>query len=73
MSYAQTNKKKINFPFEFRPGKNSVSFLCEFNKQSLITGLNAPATNFKELTPGTQYWAKVPADKVPKTIPNQVR
>lgn len=53
------------------PGKNSVSFLCEFQKQALVNTLNAPADNFKELTPGTQYWSKLPAGKVPKNIPNQ--
>ncbi len=54
------------------PGRNSVSFLCEFKKQSLISSLNLPANNFKEITPGTQYWSKISADKVPKNIPNQV-
>lgn len=55
-----------------RPGDNSVSFLCEFNKQTLLEGLNSPANNFKERTPGTQYWSKVSVEKIPKSIPNQV-
>jgi hypothetical protein len=46
--------------------------LCEFTKKTLLDGLNAPAVNFKEITPGTQYWSKVSAEKVPKNIPNQV-
>ena len=45
--------------------------MCEYRKQTLIEGLNLPANNFKELTPGTQYWSKVTADKIPKGIPNQ--
>ncbi len=55
-----------------RPGKSSVSFLCEFQKQQLISSLNAPANNFKEVVSGTQYWSKLSADKIPKNIPNQV-
>jgi hypothetical protein len=55
-----------------RPGRNSVSFLCEFKKQTIIASLNLPANNFKEITPGTQYWSKISAEKVPKNIPNQV-
>lgn len=53
------------------PDRNTVSFMCEFKKQDLLSNLNAPAANFKELTPGTQYWSRVSADKVPKNIPNQ--
>ncbi|CAF0705367.1 unnamed protein product [Brachionus calyciflorus] len=53
------------------PGKNSVSFLCEFKKNVLINGLNLGANNFKEIIPGTQYWSKMPVDKVPKNVPNQ--
>jgi len=53
------------------PGLNSASYLCEFSKQALIEGLNLPANNFKELTPGTQYWSKIAVDKVPKNIPSQ--
>lgn len=45
--------------------------MCEFSKQALIEGLNLPANNFKELTPGTQYWSKIAVDKVPKNIPSQ--
>lgn len=53
------------------PGRNSVSFLCEFKKQSLLSGLNSGASNFKEIVPGTQYWSKISPDKAPKNIPNQ--
>jgi hypothetical protein len=60
------------FSILLRPGKNSVSFLCEFQKEQLISSLNAPANNFKEIISGTQYWSKVSADKIPKNIPNQV-
>jgi hypothetical protein len=55
-----------------RPGKQAVSFLCEFQKDALISSLNAPAANFKELVPGTQYWSKLGSDKVPINYPNQV-
>lgn len=44
--------------------------MCEFQKQQLVNSLNAPAENFKELAPGTQYWSKLPSNKVPTTIPN---
>ena len=54
-----------------RPDQSSVSFVCEFKKEELLQNLNAPANNFKELTPGTQYWAKVPSDKTPKNVPSQ--
>jgi len=53
------------------PGKEAVSFLCEFQKDNLLSSLNAPAKNFKELVPGTQYWSKLSVDKVPKNYPNQ--
>lgn len=54
------------------PGKSAAaSFLCEFQKQALLSGLSAPATNFKEVIAGTQYWARVAADKIPKSIPSQ--
>lgn len=46
--------------------------MCEFKKQDLMSSLNAPAVNFKEITPGTQYWSRVSADKVPKNMPSQV-
>jgi hypothetical protein len=55
-----------------RPDRNTVSFMCEFKKQDLLSNLNAPAANFKEITPGTQYWSRVSVDKVPKNVPNQV-
>ena len=54
-----------------RPDQSSVSFVCEFKKEDILQNLNAPANNFKELTPGTQYWAKVPIDKTPKNVPSQ--
>ncbi len=48
-----------------------MSFICEFKKEDILQNLNAPANNFKELTPGTQYWSKVSIDKTPKNVPNQ--
>lgn len=53
------------------PNEQSASFLCEFTKEQILSSLNAPAFNFKELTPGTQYWSKLNVNKVPKNYPNQ--
>lgn len=53
------------------PNHQSASFLCEYTKDQLLSGLNVPASNFKELVPGTQYWSKLPSDKVPKNYPSQ--
>jgi len=36
----------------------------------LLSGLNLPASDFKELLPGTQYWSKLSANKVPPNYPN---
>lgn len=36
-----------------------------------MSALNAPASNFKELAPGTQYWTKLSSAKVPKNYPDQ--
>jgi len=53
------------------PNEQSASFLCEYTKDQIMAALNAPAFNFKELAPGTQYWSKLTASKVPKNYPNQ--
>lgn len=53
------------------PNQGSASFLCEYTKDQLLSGLNLPASNFKELLPGTQYWSKLSDSKVPPHYPNQ--
>lgn len=53
------------------PNQESASFVCEFTKDQILISMNAPAFNFKELVPGTQYWSKLTADKVPKNYPNE--
>ncbi|RNA06932.1 semaphorin-2A isoform X2 [Brachionus plicatilis] len=53
------------------PGQSSVSFLCEFSKESLLNGLNSASNSFKEIMAGTQYWSKVSDNRIPKNFPNQ--
>jgi hypothetical protein len=54
----------------YRPsGQGSLSFLCELTKSTLVESLNVPATQFKELVAGTQYWSRVAADKAPRLVP----
>lgn len=52
------------------PNEQTASFLCEFTKDQILTHLNGPAFNFKELVPGTQYWSKLSADKIPTDYPS---
>ena len=51
-------------------GQGSLSFLCELSKEALVASLSAPATQFKEMLAGTQYWSRIAADKAPKLVPN---
>ncbi len=65
----QTKKPNKLYVLFLRP-THSISFLCEFKKQVIISVLNT--NSFKEVIPGTQYWSKLTPDKVPKGLPSQV-
>lgn len=55
---------------DLRPNEQTASFLCEFTKDQILSHLNGPAFNFKELVPGTQYWSKLSAEKIPTDYPS---
>jgi hypothetical protein len=60
------------FSLNLPHGHNGASFVCEFKKSMIVSSLNGEGSgsSFKELIPGTQYWAKLPIDKLPVSLPS---